>query len=322
MQIFKSLEEVNNIKDTCIALGNFDGVHKGHQQLIKECVLAAKEKGLVPSVFTFTNHPVNEMAGKVVVKNIMNFEEKAAFLEGMGVEYLFSITFDEFVRQSSPQVFLEDILLKTLKMKHAVCGFNYHFGYKAAGDGTYLHDHAEELGYGLTIVPEVVIDGNTVSSTLIRGIIDEGRMEDYEKYTGRLYTLDGTVVQGRHLGRRIGFPTVNLSLNPDEALPPNGVYVTRTYVNSGSEANACKESAGKWYNSITNVGNKPTVGAFAKNAETHIFDFEGDLYGKDVRVVFIKMTRPERKFSGLEELQAQINRDCRDAEEYFKLQED
>ncbi|MCQ2561172.1 MAG: bifunctional riboflavin kinase/FMN adenylyltransferase, partial [Clostridia bacterium] len=226
MQIFKSLEEVNNIKDTCIALGKLNSVHKGHQQLIKECVLAAKEKALVPSVFTFTNHPVNEMAGKVVVKNIMNFEEKAAFLEGMGVEYLFSITFDEFVRQSSPQVFLEDILLKTLRMKHAVCGFNYHFGYKAAGDGTYLHDHAEELGYGLTIVPEVVIDGNTVSSTLIRGIIDEGRMEDYEKYTGRLYTLDGTVVQGRHLGRRIGFPTVNLSLNPDEALPPNGVYVT------------------------------------------------------------------------------------------------
>lgn len=329
MLIFRSLDEVKNIKDTAIALGNFDGVHKGHQQLIRECVKAAEEKGLVPAVFTFTNHPVNEIAGKTVIKNIMNFEEKASFLESMGVEYLFSITFDEFVRQSSPEIFLEEILVKTLRMKHAVCGFNYHFGYKAAGDGGYLRKRSEELGYGLTIVPEVIIDGNTVSSTLIRGIIDRGAMEEYEKYTGRLYTLDGTVVEGKRLGRRLGFPTVNLSLNPDEALPPNGVYVTRTYVNNTDvDPNSCKKSqfcpencensSGCWYNSVTNVGNKPTVGSFEKNAETHIFGFEGDLYGRDVRVVFIKMTRPERKFSSLEELQEQINRDCREAESYFR----
>ena len=160
------------------------------------------------------------------------------------------------------------------------------------------------------MIPEIRINGNTVSSTLIRQIIDDGRIAEYRDYTGRLYCIDGQVVQGRHLGRRIGFPTVNLSLDSTEAFPMNGVYITLTTVNV------------KKYHSITNVGNKPTVGEFAKNAETHIFDFDGDLYGQQVRIEFIKMLRPERKFESLEDLQHEIHRNCLQAQEYFNTVKD
>lgn len=306
MKIFKTLEEIHNMPPTAVALGNFDGVHKGHQMLIRECVAAAKEKGLEPSVFTFTNHPVNEIAGKTVIKNIMTFEEKAAQLEELGVENLFSPVFDDSIRTKSALDFVKDILVDRFHTKHAVCGFNYHFGYKAEGDAEKLAELGKTFGYGVSVIPEIRINGNTVSSTLIRSIIDEGRIDEYKDYTGRLYCIDGKVVQGKHLGRRIGFPTVNLSLDSTEAFPKNGVYITQTTVNS------------RMYQSITNVGNKPTVGEFAKNAETHIFDFDGDLYGQEVRVEFIKMLRPERKFDSLEELQTEIHRNCLQAQAYFK----
>ena len=306
MKVYQSFQELKDLPATAIALGNFDGVHKGHQMLIRECAAAAKEKGLAPAVFTFTNHPVNEIAGKTVIKNIMTLEEKAEQLELLGIEHMISVTFDESVRTCSARDFVEKLLLDRMHMRYAVCGFNYHFGYKAEGDAEKLAQLGQQYGYGVSVIPEIRINGNTVSSTLIRQIIDEGRIDEYPDYTGRLYRIDGKVVQGKHLGRRIGFPTVNLSLDSTEAFPKNGVYITQTYVNDNI------------YHSITNVGNKPTVGEFAKNAETHIFEFEGDLYGQEVRIEFIKMLRPERKFDTLEELQAEIHRNCLQAQEYFE----
>lgn len=306
MNIYKKLNEIVNMQPTAVALGNFDGVHKGHQMLIRECVAAAEEKGLAPSVFTFTNHPVNEIAGKTIIKNIMTFEEKAEQLEKLGVENLFSPVFDDTIRTKGAFDFVKDILVDLFHTKHAVCGFNYRFGYKAEGDADRLAQLGREFGYGVSVIPEIRINGNTVSSTLIRQIIDEGRIDEYKDYTGRLYCIDGKVVQGKHLGRRIGFPTVNLSLDTTEAFPRNGVYITQTTVNKQK------------YQSITNVGNKPTVGEFAKNAETHIFNFDGDLYGQEVRIEFIKMLRPERKFDTLEDLQAEIHKNCLQAQEFFK----
>ncbi|MCR4804530.1 MAG: bifunctional riboflavin kinase/FAD synthetase [Clostridia bacterium] len=306
MNIYTKLEDIHNMPDAAVALGNFDGVHKGHQMLVRECVAAAEEKGIVPSVFTFTNHPVNEIAGKTVIKNIMTFEEKASELERLGVQNLFSFTFADWIRTKSAEGFVKDILIDCFHTKHAVCGFNYHFGYKAEGDADRLAELGKTYGYGVSVIPEIRINGQTVSSTLIRQIIDDGRIEEYKDYTGRLYCIDGCVVQGRHLGRRIGFPTVNLSLDSTEAFPMNGVYITLTTVN------------GKRYHSITNVGNKPTVGEFAKNAETHIFNFSGDLYGSFVRVEFIRMLRPEIRFPDLDSLQQEIHRNCLQAQEYFE----
>ncbi len=305
MIVFTSLIEAKEfLKPSAVAIGNFDGVHKGHQELIRRTVKIAEEKGLTSVVFTFINHPVNEIAGRCVVKSIMTLAEKEAALEALGVDVMVAIPFVDKVRMSSPEEFAKDILAGDLCAKHALCGFNNSFGYKGAGHPEDLIGFGKKYGFDVTVMEEYDIDGRVVSSTLIRQKLEEGDVSAFEKLTGRLYAISGKVMQGEHLGRTMGFPTVNLSLNTDMALPMNGVYVTNIYVNNTR------------YHSVTNVGNKPSVGQFAKNAETHIFGFEGDLYGHPIRVEFIKLLRPEVKFRNLEELSSQIEKDCIAAREY------
>ena len=305
MKIISYLEDADKIlESSVVALGNFDGVHKGHQELIKAAVDLAKKKGISSVVFTFSNHPMNVLAGKTVVKNIMDINEKAQVIENLSVDYMVNVQFNDFIRKSEPEYFVKRFLIKNLKMQHAVCGFNYNFGYKAEGTSELLKKMGEELGFGVTIIPELQVLGSTVSSTRIRKLISEGNMKEYNDCTGRLYRIEGKVIEGQKLGRKMGFPTVNLNLLDEYALPLNGVYITKTYVNNIE------------YKSVTNVGVKPTVGIFQKNAETHIFDFSGDLYGQIVKIEFIDMLRPEKKFDNFNDLTAQIEKDCLDAKAY------
>ncbi|MBR6351302.1 MAG: bifunctional riboflavin kinase/FAD synthetase [Firmicutes bacterium] len=308
MKVFMYLDDIPdfNIGNTAVALGNFDGVHKGHTELIQNCVRIAKEQGLTPVVFTFLNHPNNVMAGKTVVKNIMTVQEKTEAIEALGIEIMVNTIFNESIMKSMPEDFVKTILVDTLHCKEAVCGFNYSFGYKALGHPEDLWEYGQKYGFEVNVVDDVRVNGVTVSSTLIRKLISEGRLDEYPEYTGRLYSIEGKVLYGQQLGRTIGFPTVNLSLSEDGALPRNGVYITRTYINN------------EVFNSITNVGNKPSVGKFGKNAETHIFDFDRDVYGKNIKVEFLKMLREEIKFPSIEVLSAEIQRNCIQAREYFK----
>ena len=308
MIVFTSLIEAKEfLKPSAVAIGNFDGVHKGHQELIKMTVKTAEMRGLTSVVFTFINHPVNEIAGRCVVKSIMTFDEKEAALESLGVDVMVAIPFVDKVRMSSPEEFARDILADDLKAKHAFCGFNNSFGYKGAGHPADLIAFGKKYGFDVTVMDEYDIDGKVVSSTLIRQKLEEGDVAAFKKLTGRLYNISGKVMQGEHLGRTMGFPTVNLSLNTDMALPMNGVYVTNIYVENAK------------FHSVTNVGNKPSVGQFSKNAETHIFGFVGDLYGKPVKVEFIDLLRPEVKFDSIEALSAQIDRDCIAAKQYHGI---
>ena len=306
MKIYRSLEEIENIEETAVALGNFDGVHKGHQELIRKTVEYSAAHGLKSAVFTFENHPRNVLAGRPVIQNILYPADKEKILEDMGVDYLFSIPFDQEFASMPPEVFIEEILWETFMMKVAFCGFNYCFGAKGAGTAELLSDAGRLLGFDVQILPPYTVDDEVVSSTLIRQLIESGEVESCEKYLGRSYTIAGEVVTGQRLGRTIGFPTVNLNLDEDMVSPPNGVYVT------------CCEYEGKKYPSITNVGKKPTVGEFSRNAETHLLDFSGDLYGEKIRVDFLQKVREEKKFSGLEELQEQIRLDCEYAREWHK----
>lgn len=313
MRVFRSTEELKAFRNaggelygTVCALGNFDGIHKGHQKLIYTAAETAAQKGMKSAVFTFTEHPINVMSGHAAIKNIINFDDKLKLLEKTGLDYLFTFSFDESMRTMSPRSFAK-LLSEELNIKHAVCGFNYSFGYKAGGDHRALCAFGKELGFEVSVIDPVQVGGVTVSSTLIRGCIEKGDVESYEAYTGRPYRIYGKVIEGEHNGRKMGFPTVNLSLDPGMALPANGVYTTTTYID------------GKAFPSVTNVGNKPTVGKFVKNAETHIFDFQEDVYGKSLKVAFIRMQRAERCFENLDELAKQINKDCVEAREYHKL---
>lgn len=309
MILFKNVENIENIGETAIALGNFDGVHKGHQQLIRCMVNCAKEKGLKSAVFTFANHPKNVLTGRVLIKNILYQEEKAKILESLGVDYLFSIDFTEQIMTMSPVVFIEELLVHRFHMKEAFCGFNFRFGYKAEGDACILTENQKKYGYHLHILKPYKVDGNVVSSTLIRNYIAVGEVERCPKYLGRYYSVGGKVVVGNKIGRTIGFPTLNITIDESMVTPSNGVYITYCTFD------------GKRHKSVTNVGRKPTIGKYKKNVETHIFHFDQDIYGKEIRVEFIKKIRDERKFESVGELAAQIRRDCKTAKKYHKSME-
>lgn len=307
MKIFYTLDEISNIEPTALALGNFDGIHKGHQELISKAVRAAKRHGIKSAVFTFSNHPRNSIAGQKPVKNILSREEKAALIENMGVDYLFDIEFTEDIQTMSAEAFIKDLLLGKFNAAETFCGFNYRFGYKAAGNVKMLKAYAKELGFTANEMHPVTVDGEVVSSTLIRGLIKSGEVDECYKYLGRNYDIGGEVVVGNRLGKSIGFPTSNIQIDESMVTPPNGVYITYCIYN------------GTKYPSITNVGVKPTIGEYKKNMETHIFNFDKELYGKHIKVEFLKMTRDEVKFGSVEELSQQIAKDCQQAKEYHGL---
>ena len=306
MKRFDSFDEITNIEETVIALGNFDGVHKGHQQIIERTVRSAHAVGLKSAVFTFSNHPSTVLGRGEPVKNILYAEEKIRIIEEMGVDYLFNVPFTKEILSMPPEQFVQEILVDRLRIREAYCGFNYTFGYKASGTPEVLMHEGLKHGFGLHVQEPYMIDGTLVSSTHIRQMIEEGRMEEATKFMGRLYAIGGKVIVGNKLGRTIGFPTMNLVIDETMVTPPNGVYTTFCTVD------------GVRYPSITNVGNKPTIGEYATNIETHVFNYDADAYGKHINVEFVRWTRPERKFNGLEELTKQIQSDCISAKAYHR----
>ena len=306
MKIFHSLEEVKDIEETVIALGNFDGVHKGHQRIIERTVKSAEDAGFKSAVFTFSNHTRTLLKELPPVKNILYPEEKAEIIEKMGIDYLFNIPFTREILSMSPQQFIDEILVKTFRIREAYCGFNYTFGYRAAGTPEVLIHEGLKRDFGIHVQEPYKIDGIVVSSTYIRKLIEEGCMEECTRFMGRMYAIGGEVVVGNKLGRTIGFPTSNVMIDETMVTPPNGVYITYCIYN------------GVKYPSVTNVGVKPTVGNYKKNVETHIFHFDRELYGKQIRVEFVKRTRAEKKFDSVEALSAQIKSDCIMAKAYHR----
>lgn len=306
MKIFESLDDIKQIDETVVALGNFDGVHMGHQQIITRTVRSAKAVGLASAVFTFSNHPSTVLGRGEPVKNILYAEEKNRIIEEMGVDYLINIPFTKEILTMAPERFIKEILVDRLRIREAYCGFNYSFGYKASGTPEVLMHEGLKHGFGLHVQEPYKIDDIVVSSTYIRQLISEGRMEEATRFLGRMYDIGGEVIMGNKLGRTIGFPTMNLVIDETMITPPNGVYITFCTFD------------GKRYPAVTNVGNKPTIGEYAKNIETHVFNYDGDAYGKHIDVEFVKWTRPEQKFDGIEALQNQIQSDCITAKAYHR----
>ena len=285
-----------------VALGCFDGVHIGHRAVIEEAVRIAKESGLSSTVWTFSEPPKNFFApGSVQV--LTDKAEKCRRIAELGVDVMFCVDFTEQIAALSPEEFFSEIVIKKLNAKHVVCGFNYTFGAKSAGNAELLSELCERHGIVLTALEPVTLGGVSVSSSLIRSLITSGDVERAREYLGYPYTITSTVVDGQKLARRLGFPTVNLTPRKSTILPKNGVYVSRIDF-IGND----KELFG-----ITNVGMRPTVKADAICAETHIFDFDGDLYGKELRVELLHFIRAERLFDSIEDLREQVRKDIESA---------
>ncbi|MEG0919509.1 MAG: bifunctional riboflavin kinase/FAD synthetase [Anaerovoracaceae bacterium] len=309
MRVFNSLEEITKIENTVIALGNFDGIHLGHQEIIKRTVADAKSAGCKSAVFTFANHPRNLLKGKKDVKNILYMDDKQRIIEDLGIDYFFNIPFDEEMMTMDPVLFITDLLMDKLNMREVLCGFNYRFGYKAKGDVQLLVKESLVKGFGIHVLEPFKIDHMVVSSTLIRNYISDGNMQMAKKLLGRAYSIGGEVVVGNRLGKSIGFPTSNLNIDEGMVSPPNGVYITECFYN------------GVLYPSITNVGRKPTIGTYNKNVETHIFNFDKELYGKQIRVDFLEKLREEREFESIEALSKEIMANCITAKAYHRTKQ-
>lgn len=302
---FKTLDEIKDIEECVVALGNFDGIHLGHQEIIKRAVADAESLGKKSAVFTFSNHP-RDLLKQEQVKKILYNDDKERIIEELGVDYIFNIPFDGKIMMMSPDDFIDKLLLEKMKMVEIVCGFNYHYGYKAGGNVTHLTKMSIMRGFGLHIIEPYKVEGEVVSSSRIRRAVAEGDMALCRKLLGRAYSVGGEVVVGNKLGKKIGFPTSNLNIDNDMVSPPNGVYITKCYYNGVS------------YPSITNVGVKPTIGSYKKNVETHIFNFNKELYGKHIRVEFLEKMRDEKKFDSVEELAKEITENCIQARAYHR----
>ena len=294
---------------TCVALGNFDGIHLGHRKIVENCVQKAREEGLVSLVWSFRRHPEHILKGNFSSGNIISVKDKEAILKDAGVDHLILEDFER-VRDLSPEEFCDRILLRQLSARYVFCGFNFRFGKFGAGDAAFLKSYLEPKGVGVIAAEPVCMDGDTVSSTRIRNLLAEGNTESVCRLLGRPYSIRFPVLHGKHLGSRIGFPTLNQVFPEEYVTPKKGVYAVRVTFDGQEHFGVC------------NVGSRPTVDNDDRIiAETHLLDFSGDLYGKEVRVEFHRFLRAETRFSSLEELKKQIGKDRENARLFWKEQQ-
>ncbi len=277
-------------KATVTALGFFDGVHIAHTALLKKTVAFAKEKKLIPAVFTFTDAP--HKTGE----RLLSLEERLSRFALHGIEVVFTADFGA-LKELSPEDFIESILKNICHASAAVCGFNFRFGKNAVGDAAFLQEHLPES----IVLDPVKQGGEAVSATRVRNLLEQGAVEDAARLLGKPYTVKAVVDRGKALGRTIGFPTANMK--PNELLPKNGVYETRVLID------------GMIYAALTDIGFRPTAEKKGeRRMETHIPHFSGDLYGKELAVSFIRRLRDEKQFESIEALRAQLALDLAQTE--------
>lgn len=307
MEIITSLdaELKNKYPATVIALGTFDGLHLGHTDVINTAKDYAERSGLKLAVFTFSNHPLALIRPDLVPVRIISAEEKIKLLESFGVDYLINIPFTEDFAALSPDEFLEK--LACFNYRCLVVGENFTYGFLGSGKTETLERSGRKNGFDVIVRPLVKINGNVVSSTGIRNLIQAGHIEYANRMLGRAYAITGKIVHGEQRGRKLGFPTANIELLHGEmAVPAPGVYAVTASIE------------GSIYEGMGNIGNNPTFNDVEHaRLEVNLFNCSGDLYGKTMSVQFHKYIRAEKKFSGVEELCRQIEEDKNAIKTYF-----
>lgn len=282
-----------------MAIGKFDGVHLGHRRLLQE-ILEQKRNGLAACVFTFDPPPA-VLFGSSDGKELTTIKEKRILFERMGVDILIEFPLNYETAAMAPVDFARKILAEQMNARFIAAGTDLSFGDKGAGDAQLLRKLSHELGFAVKTIEKICIQGTEVNSTYIRELLKAGHMEQVEMFLGTPYTVTGTVMHGNQIGRKLGFPTVNLVPGEGKLLPPNGVYYS---------AVLCK---GHKYHGISNVGCKPTVTEEKRiGVETYLYDFDENIYGEEIEVYFYSFKRPEQKFDSLEALKAQLQQDIAD----------
>ncbi len=283
------------------AIGNFDGVHLGHQAVIDIARDAARHAKAPLGVMTFEPHPRSFFARSNTPFRLMNAEAKANRLEKLGVEKLYEVPFNAALAALTPEAFARDIIADRLGLAHVIVGADFCFGKDRAGDTAALERFGAEMGFGVTVAEMVDIADVPVSSTAIRTALSEGRPRDAAKMLGHWHRIEGEVVRGDQRGRDLDFPTANMAM-ADLHLPQFGVYAVKVDVLTGPHAGR--------YDGAASIGTRPTFGENVANCETYLFDFKGDLYGAHLSVALVEYLRPELKFTSVDSLIVQMDKDC------------
>jgi len=301
MEIEQELANITPQGETLLTIGVFDGVHAGHRYLLKQLQRQAAKRDLLSGVVTFNPHPQSVLHPDGQLPWLSNLEDRVTTFRQLGLNVVAVLTFTPKVAQLSARDFLS-LLKKHLRMQGIVVGPDFILGRAGEGNISVLRVLGSEMKFTVKVIPPYTVNGEIVSSTLIRQALIQGDMRRVGKLMSRRFYLRGKVITSEKRGRALGFPTANLDTEPQQAVPGNGIYATITQVN------------GKRFPSATNVGTRPTFGEGKRMVETHLLDYQGDLYGKEIKVEFVQKVRDEQRFPSVEELKTQMRKDVQEVQ--------
>jgi len=307
MKIYEGLSDFPKLSNAVVTSGTFDGVHLGHQKILQRIREIARSINGETVLITFWPHPRLVLyPDEHNLRLLSTFEEKAKLLRQLGIDHLVTIPFTKEFSQLSSKEFIETVLVDTIQTKKLVIGYDHRFGKNREGSFEYLQAHHEEYGFDLEEIPRQDVEDIGVSSTKIRHALETSDIETAINYLGRPYELNGLVIKGQQIGRSIGFPTANIHIPNDyKLIPKDGVYAVEALVN------------GVLYKAMLNIGNRPTVNGTQKTVEANLFDFQGDLYDKQITIYIKAFLREEKKFDGLEALKQQLFLDQKNAKNFL-----
>ena len=308
MKIYENFTDFQPIPHAVVTIGTFDGVHLGHRKILKRLRFLADQSHGETVLVTFWPHPRMVLRPESHdIKLLSTFEEKNRLLAAYGVDHLVSIPFTKAFSQTTSEEFIHHILIEKIQTKILVIGYDHKFGKGREGGFDHLQANQEKYGFELEEIPREDIDSIGISSTKIRRALELGDIISANTFLGRPYEISGKVVQGKQIGRAIGFPTANIEIpEPSKLIPKDGAYI----VSASLE--------GTVFNGMLNIGRRPTLNGQDKTIEVHLFDFERTIYGEDISISFLDFLRPEKKFSGLDELKEQLYKDRMLASKFFE----
>ena len=299
MRIIRHIENIpEKLRGGAVAVGNFDGMHRGHQALIQQCRAMADAVDGPAVALTFEPHPRSLFQADAPPFRLTPFRSKARLLADLGVDCLTSLRFDRKVSQQPAEDFIKTVLVEGLGARHVIVGYDFVFGHRRAGNAAMLQEFGDRHNFIVSVLEPVTHDDDVCSSTIIRVDLETGRCRRAAELLGHWWEVEGRVRSGEKRGRLLGFPTANLHLRDTALCPALGVYAIRFGLS--------ENGATKWYPGVANLGNRPTFDGKGVTLESHLFDFDADIYGRHARVAFIEHLRPEIKFDGLDAIKAQI----------------
>jgi len=305
MSVEQELGSITPQKEMLLTIGVFDGVHLGHKHLIAQLKELARKQGYSSGVITFSQNPKEVLSPQTRLPSLTGIDRRIALLRDEGVDIVLPLPFTPQLADLSPKQFLS-LLKEYLKMKGLVIGPDFALGKDRQGDIDALRRLGQEMGFSVTVVPPMTIDGQVVSSTAVRKALAEGDMKQAQKLLGRPFSLQGRVVAGDKRGMDLGFPTANLDVEPGQALPAGGIYACQAHID------------GQTYSAMTNIGNRPTFGGGQQIIEVYLIDYNGDLYGHELAIDIIGRLRDEKKFDTPEQLKEQIAEDIIQGKDMLK----